>query len=44
MKEQKISNTLKERSGFSRRDFLSLSKNVVIGAGIVGVTPGLIWL
>jgi protein NrfC len=44
MKEQKISNTIKESSGFSRRDFLSLSKNMLIGTGIAGLTPGLIWL
>jgi len=44
MKDQKETNTMNERSGFSRRDFLNLSKNVVIGAGVVGATPGLIWL
>jgi len=44
MKEQKISNTIKESSDYSRRDFLSLSKNMLIGTGIAGLTPGLIWL
>jgi len=44
MKEQKISNTIEESSDYSRRDFLSLSKNMLIGTGIAGLTPGLIWL
>jgi protein NrfC len=44
MEEKIISNTIEERSSFSRRDFLSLSKNMLIGTGIAGLTPGLIWL
>ena len=44
MEEKIISNTIEERSSFSRRDFLSLSKNMLIGTGIAGLTPGLVWL
>ena len=44
MEEKIITNTIEERSSFSMRDFLSLSKNMLIGTGIAGLTPGLIWL
>lgn len=44
MKEKTIRSTVEARSGFSRRGFLNLSKNVLIGTGIAGLTPGLIWL
>lgn len=44
MKEPEVSSTTEEKSSFSRRDFLSLSKNMLIGTGIAGLTPGLIWL
>ena len=44
MKEPEVSNTAEEKSSFSRRDFLGLTKNVLVGTGIAGLTPGLIWL
>jgi len=44
MKDQKEQKEINHRHGFSRRDFLSLSKNVVIGTGIAGLAPSLIWL
>lgn len=44
MKKPIIGNTIEENSGFSRREFLGLSKNMLLVAGIAGFTPGLIWL
>ena len=44
MKEPEVSSTTEEKSSFSRRDFLGLTRNVLIGTGIAGLTPGLLWL
>ncbi len=44
MKDRKNRNLKNENIGFSRRDFLKLSKNVAIGAGVAGALPALIWL
>jgi protein NrfC len=44
MKEPKTSNTSQRKSSFSRRDFLTFSRNIIIGTGVLGLAPGLIWL
>ncbi len=36
--------TKRDNTGLSRRDFLKLSKNAAIGAGVAGVLPNWIWV
>ncbi len=44
MKNDKSSKIESEGSGFSRRNFLKLSKNTAIGTVIIGALPGITWL
>jgi protein NrfC len=44
MEEKKGGKEGNAKSGFTRRDFLRLSKNVALGTLISGTLPGLIWL
>jgi len=44
MKDKNLKGADKADSGYSRRDFLRISRNAVVGAGVAGVASGLIWL
>lgn len=44
MKDKEPINIAKEKHGFSRRDFLKLSKNIAMGTVVTCALPKLIWL
>ncbi|MBW1710317.1 MAG: 4Fe-4S dicluster domain-containing protein [Deltaproteobacteria bacterium] len=44
MADGRRGNIKKEKADFSRRDFLKLTKNIAVGAGVAGILPSMIWL
>ncbi|MBW2092152.1 MAG: 4Fe-4S dicluster domain-containing protein [Deltaproteobacteria bacterium] len=44
MEDGRKGNIKKEKADFSRRDFLRLTKNIAVGAGVTGILPSVFWL